>query len=237
MRIPTHSRQTETDSAASEYPATAAGAASTDTPTDRPGSRYDTPNPPQGGTGTGPTTYRHAEPDAAAVDRGAPDRTMADRGMTDRTMADRNMNDRTMADRNTMADRYSAERTVTDRGMVDETDRRPVIAGPKPRASLLATLGLICGVAAALLVLSGPLLGWGIGVAGLALVLSLGGIHATGRRHVAGKTDALIGMLLALGSIVVGVLALTGSLSWLGTDVQTVSHLREWLDTNVTNRF
>ncbi len=113
----------------------------------------------------------------------------------------------------------------------------PVAAGPKPRASLLATLGLITGVGAALLVLSGPLLGYGIGVAGLALVLSLAGIRATRKRHIAGKTDALIGMVLALGAIVVGVLALTGSLSWLGTDTQPVNSLREWLDTQFIDRF
>jgi hypothetical protein len=110
-------------------------------------------------------------------------------------------------------------------------------AGPKPRASLLATLGLILGVASVLLVLSGPLLGYGIGVAGLALVLSLAGVRATGKRHVAGKSDALLGMVLSLAAIVVGVLALTGSLSWLGTDMQPVSNLREWLDTQFVDRF
>ncbi|WP_203381156.1 hypothetical protein [Paractinoplanes ovalisporus] len=113
----------------------------------------------------------------------------------------------------------------------------PVAAGPKPRASFLATLGLILGVASVLLVLSGPLLGYGIGVAGLALILSLSGIHATGKRHVAGKTDALLGMVLSLGAIVLGVLALTGSLNWLGTDVQPVNSLREWLDAQFVNRF
>lgn len=114
-------------------------------------------------------------------------------------------------------------------------DRQPVIAGPKPRASFLATLGLILSVVGAMLVLSGPLLGYGIGVAVLALILSLSGIHATGRRHVAGKTDALIGMFLSLGAIVVGVLALTGSLSWLGTDMHPVQSVRDWLDANVTS--
>ena len=113
----------------------------------------------------------------------------------------------------------------------------PVPPGPKPRSSALATFGLIFGVAAALLVLSGPLLGYGIGVAGLALVLSLAGIHATGRRHIAGKTDAVLGMLLALGAIVVGVLALTGSLDWAGTDLQPVNNLRDLLDANTVNRF
>jgi hypothetical protein len=113
----------------------------------------------------------------------------------------------------------------------------PATAGPKPRASLFATLGLILGVASVLLVLSGPLLGYGIGVAGLALVLSLAGVRATGKRHVAGKSDALLGMVLSLAAIVVGVLALTGSLSWLGTDMQPVSNLREWLDTQFVDRF
>lgn len=116
-------------------------------------------------------------------------------------------------------------------------EQPPVVTGPKPRASLLATLGLIVSVVAALLVLSGPLLGYGIGLAVLGLILSLGGIHATGKRHIAGKTDALIGMILSLGAIVVGVLALTGSLPWLGTDLQPVTSLREWLDAQFINRF
>ena len=116
-------------------------------------------------------------------------------------------------------------------------EQKETVAGPKPRASLLATLGLILSVVAALLVLSGPLLGYGIGVAVLALVLSLGGISATRKRHVAGKSDGLIGMVVSLAAIVVGVLALTGSLSWLGTDMQPVNSLREWLDTQFVDRF
>ena len=58
----------------------------------------------------------------------------------------------------------------TGSATVDKTEA-PI--GPKPRASFLATLGLILGVASVLLVLSGPLMGYGIGVAGLALILSL----------------------------------------------------------------
>jgi len=148
---------------------------------------------------------------------------------------DRPRHDRVPADRGraTVAGREPV--TVEHERVTDEPAVEPV--GPKPRSSLLATLGLILGVAAALLVLSGPLLGYGIGVAVLALILSLSGIHATGRRHVAGKTDALIGMVLALAAIVVGVLALTGSLSWLGTDTQPVNGVREWLDAQVVSRF
>jgi hypothetical protein len=132
------------------------------------------------------------------------------------------------------------EQRRVDEHRVDEhrVDERPrEVAGPKPRASLLATLGLILSVVAAMLVLSGPLLGYGIGLAVLALILSLSGIHATGRRHVAGKSDALIGMVLSLAAIVVGVLALTGSLHWLGTDMQPVNSVREWLDAQFVDRF
>ncbi|MDT5030241.1 MAG: hypothetical protein QOC94_412 [Actinoplanes sp.] len=113
----------------------------------------------------------------------------------------------------------------------------PVIAGPKPRASLVATLSLIFAVAGALLTLSGPLTGYGVGVAGLALVLSLIGLRATRRRHVAGKTDAVIALVVSLGAIVLGVLALNGSLSWAGTDVDPVTSLRNWLDSQFTVRF
>ncbi|RZU50004.1 hypothetical protein EV385_1763 [Krasilnikovia cinnamomea] len=134
------------------------------------------------------------------------------------------------------ADRPGAPRTGLGPAETDGAATRPA-ATPRPRASLLATLGLIVAVGAALLVLSGPLVGYGIGLAGLALVLSLAGFSATGKRHVAGKTDALIGMCVALGAIVVGVLALTGSLPWLGTDTQPVSNLREWLDAQFANRF
>ena len=119
-----------------------------------------------------------------------------------------------------------------------ETDQtRPSAPTRKPRASLLATLGLIFAVVGAMLVLSGPLVGYGIGVSALALILSMAGMHATGKWHVAGKTDALIGMVLALAAIALGVFALTGSLSWLGTDTQPATNLREWLDAQFENRF
>ena len=75
----------------------------------------------------------------------------------------------------------------------DETvaDHTPdtVPAGPRPRASLMATLGLIVGVAAALAVLTGVLAGYGVALGVVGLFLSIGGISATGRRHVAGKSD------------------------------------------------
>lgn len=112
----------------------------------------------------------------------------------------------------------------------------PAAPGPRARTSFAATLGLILAVAGALLVVSGPLLGYGIGVAGLALVFSLAGFFGTRKRHVAGKGSALLGTALAIAAIVIGVLALAGQLWWLGTDVQTVPEFRMWLDAQFVNR-
>ncbi|HEX8348114.1 MAG TPA: thrombospondin [Actinoplanes sp.] len=195
------------------------------------------------------------------------DRTLADRTQADRTLADRTQADRTAAERaeasarvertdaERAADRATAERTATQGTATQraatqrttahhsatdadrEPDRTPTVTGPKPRASLLATLGLITGVVSALLVLSGPLAGYGVGLAVLGLLLSFGGMRATRRRHVAGKSDALIGLLVSLGAIVVGMLALTGSLPWLGTDMDSASRLRDWLDARFANLF
>jgi hypothetical protein len=215
VRIPTFSRQSDTDTTHDDRP-TVAGGSTVARPDDQTTTRFTTAG--------------------AAADRKPADARAAD------LRADR-------AEANADRAEAKADRAMTGQGRAAVVSRdpdatrehRPVrepdAAGPKPRASLRATLGLILGVAAALLVLSGPLLGYGIGVAALALILSLAGIRATGRRHVAGKTDALIGMVLALGAIVVGVLALTGSLSWLGTDMQPVTSVRQWLDAQFVNRF
>jgi hypothetical protein len=208
-----------------------------------------------------PTFSRQSEPDTAERPPTAGTTTATDttpvRPRTERERADieRDRNTTVRNDKDTTAElkpvppppppaRRSSDSSVTPPPPPAEIQRKPeptpVVeerVDKKPRASMLATLSLILGVAGLLLVLSGPLMGYGIGVAGLALVLSLGGIHATGKRHVAGKSDALLGMVFSLGAIVLGVLALTGSLSWLGTDMQPVSTFREWLDSQFVNRF
>jgi hypothetical protein len=213
VRIPTFSRQSNTDTAPDERSTVASGS-TVAKPDDQTTTRFTT---------AGGAADRRADRAEAKADRAEAKADHAE-AKADHAMADRG--------------RAPVLTRTPDRTQEQPRVREPEVAtGPKPRASLLATLGLIFGVVAALLVLSGPLLGYGIGVAVLALILSLSGIHATGRRHVAGKTDALIGMVLSLAAIVVGVLALTGSLSWLGTDMQPVNSLREWLDTQFVDRF
>jgi hypothetical protein len=142
--------------------------------------------------------------------------------------------DRAAAER--AADRADADRIAVEdeRDRVDTQERAP--AGPRPRASLLATLGLVVGVVAAMLVLSGVLAGYGLALAIVGLLLSIGGLSATGKRHVAGKSDAVFGMALNVGAMIFGALALTGALSWLTTETNTVDQVRDWLDTQFTDR-
>jgi hypothetical protein len=212
MRLPTFSRQSDTTAETEERPASTTGATS---PV-RPRSDSTVAPPP-------------AAPQVVERRRLADEDTLVNQRAVDNGPKTRD----DLKSRDLRAPRPADRRTADEKTI----EQPPVAAGPKPRASLLATLGLIIGVVAALLVLSGPLLGYGIGLAVLGLILSLGGIHATGKRHIAGKTDALIGMVLSLGAIVVGVLALTGSLSWLGTDMQPVTSVRDWLDAKVVDRF
>ncbi|MFR9778356.1 thrombospondin [Micromonospora sp. MS34] len=120
-----------------------------------------------------------------------------------------------------------------------EVDSRtaPVAVGPRPRASLLATLGLIVSVVGALFVLSGALAGYGIGLGAVGAVLAVLGMVATRRRHVAGKTDALIGVAVGIAAVVLGVVAMTGQFDWPTTDGEWVGRLREWLDSQFANWF
>ncbi|MBQ1032923.1 thrombospondin [Micromonospora sp. C97] len=135
----------------------------------------------------------------------------------------------------------TTDRATTDRP-VDPTPgvttpEPPVTRGPKPRASLLATLGLIVSVAGAMFVLTGTLAGYGIGLGAFGAVLAVLGLMATRRRHVAGTTDALFGVLIGLAAVVIGVLAMTGQFDWPTTDGDWVQRFREWLDSQFVDRF
>ncbi|MFI6822061.1 thrombospondin [Micromonospora sp. NPDC050187] len=140
-------------------------------------------------------------------------------------------------------DRATQERTVDrhpdlDPVVADRHAPEPaVVAGKKPRASLLATLGLVVGVAGLLFVLTGTLAGYGIAVGAVGAVLAVLGLIATRRRHVAGKTDALLGILAGLAAVVLGVLAMTGQYDWPTTDGDLVNRFREWLDSQFVDRF
>ncbi|MEV0153171.1 thrombospondin [Micromonospora sp. NPDC050686] len=191
------------------------------------------------------TTYRSSTAPATPVTAAAATDPAAERTVdVDRERADLDRGRRgTDRDGDGVPDRRPADLDgdgVVDRREADLDRTRagePVVAGPKPRASLLATLGLILGVAGALFVLTGALAGYGIGLGAVGAVLSVLGLIATRRRHIAGKTDALFGILFGLGAVVLGVLAMTGIFAWPTTDGDWVARFREWLDSQFVNRF
>ncbi|MFF5175519.1 DUF4190 domain-containing protein [Micromonospora sp. NPDC000089] len=204
------------------------------TDTDRTGSLRAVPTPAEADTDrtgslrpvTTPAGTDRTDDDrargAGAVGAAAPLRT-------DRTDRD----DDALRDDDTV--RTGEPRTV-DPGRADP-DATPVVAGPRPRASLLATLGLILSVVGALFVLTGTLAGYGIGLGAVGAVFSVLGLRATRRRHVAGAKDALIGILVGLAAVVLGVIAFTGQFDWPTTDGDWVGRFREWLDSQFVDRF
>ncbi|MEU8335202.1 thrombospondin [Micromonospora tulbaghiae] len=149
-------------------------------------------------------------------------------GRPDRTDLDRD--GRTDLDRDGRPDGTDADRD-------GRVDRPEPYTTKRPRASLLATLGLIVSVVGALFVLSGTLAGYGIGVGAAGAVLAVLGLIATRRRHVAGKTDALIGIAVGLAAVVLGIVAMTGQFDWPTTDGDWVGRFREWLDSQFGSWF
>jgi hypothetical protein len=126
----------------------------------------------------------------------------------------------------------AASSATTTMPVVDTSESTmvtPARVGPRPRSSLLATASLIFGVGGALAVMTGVLAGPGIALGIVAAFLGIGGIAATSRRHVAGKADALFGVVLGLAAIVVGSLALTGTLGWLDGNTNEVVRVHDWL--------
>ncbi len=115
--------------------------------------------------------------------------------------------------------RDAAARAASDRARI------------RARTSTLAGVGLVLAVVAALTVATGALVVLGVAVGVLALLAALGAFAATGRRHpyLAGRSQAIVGLLLAAAAIVVGILAITGVLPGLDADTNQVERLRDAL--------
>lgn len=206
-----------------------------------------------------PSVHRHTEPDGRDDDRdGRVDERDERAADEDREVFDgRHRNyeshgvdsdvehDVTERDRSEYMDRdryIDEDREVTERGYAPvaadsdvverDADVVPAPAEPvihRPRASGLATLSLIFGLAGALLVLTGELAALGVAAGVLGLVFAAGGLSATGRPHVAGRLDATLGALLSLAAVIVGLLAINDMLSWLNTDTNYVTRFHDWL--------
>ena len=126
----------------------------------------------------------------------------------------------------------------TARGGDDAAEPVPAApAGPRPRASLLATIGLIVSMAGIGFVLAGALAGYGIALGAIGAILAVLGLLASRRRHVTGKADGLLGVGIGLAAVVLGVVAMTGQFGWPTADGDWVLRLREWLDSQFEQLF
>ena len=104
-------------------------------------------------------------------------------------------------------------------------------AHARARTSAMASTALVLAVVAALVVATGALAVIGVGIGVIAVLFAIGGLSATGRRYsfLAGRAEAVFGMLLATAAIVIGVLAIAGVLPGFGTDTNQVERLQDML--------
>lgn len=132
-------------------------------------------------------------------------------------------------------ERAAQETAVVDRDRdgVDDRVQAPPAPVVRARSSMLATLALIVGMTSVYAALTGRLAPVAVALGVLGLLLSFGGLSASGRPRVAGGGMALLALLLSVAGAVLGVLAITGSVSWLDSDVDQVAKLRDWLDSRL----
>jgi hypothetical protein len=176
------------------------------------------------------TTHK-ADRDAEAA-REAHERTEARLANRERLAAKERIEERQAA-------RESNTVPVVDRdrdGVDDRVEARPVPA-PEPRirarSSLLATLALMVGLTSVYAALTGRLAPVAVVLGLVGLLLSFGGLSASGRPRVAGGGMALFALLLSVGGAALGVLAITGTVPWLDSDVDQVARVRDWLDSQL----
>jgi hypothetical protein len=103
-----------------------------------------------------------------------------------------------------------------------------------PRASVLATVGLLLVLPAAAAVATGVLAAAGAALGLVGTVFAISGLVANRHRHVVGRGNAIIGLVIGALTVAAGVLTVTGVVPWLDADTNQIARLVEWLDANAT---
>jgi hypothetical protein len=155
--------------------------------------------------------------------------TTDERVREDRLVGRAQVDEREAARRRLAAPLPARTETVAAAPVSAVTESTEVIDVRRPRASMLASLSLMLGVVGAVALLTGLLAGPAVAVGAIAALIGFGGVSATTRRHIAGKGDALLGIVLGLGTVVAGALALTGTLPMFDSGINYVADARDWL--------
>jgi len=171
---------------------------------------------------------RHSE-ERAADEQAADER--AEARAEDQPLADRTLSERKRIPTNRGV--ATVERSKTEEPeTVPVRTAAPTVAerGWQGRTSGLAVFGLIFGLTAVYAALSGRLVPVALVAAVLGVLCSGGGLSATSRSGVTGRSVALFGLLLSIVGGIFAVLAMTGMVSWLNGDVDQVARARDWLN-------
>jgi hypothetical protein len=139
------------------------------------------------------------------------------------------------------------EPVVTEPVVVEPAVVKPAVVEPvtpdevktEPRVrrghvSIAAALSLMTGTAGLLVAFTGLLAPVGVVLGALAVVLGIFGFLVVGQNNVSGGGVALFGLILGLGALVVGVLVMSGELSWLSSHDNAVTTIRTWLDAHAS---
>lgn len=113
-----------------------------------------------------------------------------------------------------------------------QTDRAGLVP-VQPRwthVSAGATLGLVLGLTGLYATLTGMLVPLGVALGVIGLLVTAGGFAAARRDAVTGHSLAMLGMLTSAAALVLGVLAITGTLPWLNPHADTIPQVRDWLN-------
>lgn len=119
----------------------------------------------------------------------------------------------------------------------EEAQREADVARRQVRrmhTSFAATLSLIIGVCAVLGALSGRLAPVAVAAGVLGLLFAAAALVAVSRRTVTGHHVALFGLVFSIAGIVLGILAINKTASWLNVDVDQAGRLRDWLNSELS---
>ncbi len=113
-----------------------------------------------------------------------------------------------------------------------ERPAEPTVVDERPRwahVSALATLSLVLGVLAVATTLTGLLAPEGVALGVVGAAIAAGGLVGASRRGVTGHSVALLGLVSSLAAILLGVLAISGDLTWLDSGTNEVTKAHDWL--------
>jgi hypothetical protein len=144
--------------------------------------------------------------------------------------------DRRVTESDDTTERPAVEERTTERRLRREPTTEPITketAETPPRwfrTSSFATLGLMVGLVGLAATLTGLLAPVGVAVGVVGGAIAAGGLIGASRRGRTGHSVALLGMVFSLAAIVLGVLAMSGHLSWLNSSTDEVARARDWLN-------